>query len=151
MECLKSGYATAVRDESTKLAIMRPRLMQTSIEIRFPRYILNRFFSLVVLKLKSKGKLKCALLQALRLCICRMARRGSISIALLFLDYGTRRGEGSASRPGRSLASGKTRYTLYCTGGWVGPRSGQDRCGKISPPPGFDLRTVQPIASRYTD
>jgi hypothetical protein len=28
-------------------------------------------------------------------------------------------------------------------------RSGQVR--KISPPPGFDPRTVQPVASRYTD
>ena len=30
----------------------------------------------------------------------------------------------------------------------------QGRCGqvrKISPPPGFDPRTVQPVASRYTD
>jgi len=33
----------------------------------------------------------------------------------------------------------------------VGPRAGLDKCGKISPPPGFDPRTVQPVASRYTD
>ena len=26
-----------------------------------------------------------------------------------------------------------------------------DRCGKILPLPGFDPRTVQPVASRYTD
>jgi hypothetical protein len=58
-------------------------------------------------------------------------------------------GEGSASRPGRSLPPGKTRYPS--TGGWVGPRAGMDRCGKSHPPPGFDPRTVQPIASRYTD
>jgi hypothetical protein len=36
----------------------------------------------------------------------------------------------------------------HCVGGWVG-RSGRLR--KISPPPGFDPRTVQPVASRYTD
>jgi hypothetical protein len=36
------------------------------------------------------------------------------------------------------------------TGGWVGPRAGLDRCGKL-PPPGFDPRTVQPVASHYTD
>ena len=34
----------------------------------------------------------------------------------------------------------------HCMGGWVG-RSGWLR--KISPPPGFDPRTVQPIASRW--
>jgi hypothetical protein len=39
----------------------------------------------------------------------------------------------------------------HCTGGWVGPRAGLDRLRKISPPPGFDSRTVQPVASRYTD
>ena len=33
----------------------------------------------------------------------------------------------------------------------MGPRAGLDRCGKISPPPGFDPPTVQPIASRYID
>ena len=36
-----------------------------------------------------------------------------------------------------------------CIGGWVGPRAGLDGCGKISPPPGFEPRTVQPVASRY--
>jgi hypothetical protein len=39
----------------------------------------------------------------------------------------------------------------HCVGGWVGPRAGLDGCGKSRPPPGFDPRTVQPVASRYTD
>jgi hypothetical protein len=58
-------------------------------------------------------------------------------------------GEGSASRPGRSLPPGKTRYQLYRRLGGPQDRSGQVR--NISPPPGFDPRTVQPVASRYTD
>jgi hypothetical protein len=34
----------------------------------------------------------------------------------------------------------------------VGPRAGLDRCGKSRPPPlGFNPRTVQPVASHYTD
>jgi hypothetical protein len=33
----------------------------------------------------------------------------------------------------------------------VGPRAGLDRYGKSRPPPEFDPRTVQPVASRYTD
>jgi len=55
--------------------------------------------------------------------------------------------EGSASRPGRSLTPRKTWYPLYRR--LVGPqgRSGQVR--KISPLPGFDSRTVQPVTSRY--
>jgi hypothetical protein len=39
----------------------------------------------------------------------------------------------------------------YCTGDWVGPRFGLDRCGKSRPQTGFDPQTAQPVASRYTD
>ena len=38
----------------------------------------------------------------------------------------------------------------HCTGGWVGPRAGLDRCGKSHSPLGFDPRAVEPAASRYT-
>ena len=58
-------------------------------------------------------------------------------------------GEGSASRPGRSLPPGKTRYPLYRRLGGSRGRSGQVQ--KISPPPGFYPWTVQPMASHYTD
>jgi len=92
---------------------------------------------------------KCALVQALRLCTGRTAYRGSRGIALLFLDHGTRRGEGSESRPGRSLPLGKTRYPLYRRLDVPQGRSGQVR--KISTPPEFDPRIVQPVASRYSD
>jgi hypothetical protein len=69
--------------------------------------------------------------------------------ATLFLGLGTRRGEGSALRPGRFLPTGKTRYLFYRRLGGFQGRSGQ--VWKISPPPGFDPRTVQPVASRYAD
>ena len=92
---------------------------------------------------------QCTLVQALRLCTGRMAHRGSRGIALLFHDHGTRRGEGSASRPGRSLPPGKTWYPLYRRLGGHQGRSGQVR--KISPLSGFDPRTVQAVASQYTD
>ena len=39
-----------------------------------------------------KGKVKCTLVQALRLCTGRTAHRGSRDIALPFHDHGTRRG-----------------------------------------------------------
>jgi len=42
------------------------------------------------------------------------------------------------------------RPVTHCIGGWVGLRAGQDGCGKSRPPLGFDPRTVQPVASRYT-
>ena len=66
-----------------------------------------------------------------------------------FLTTALEGGEGSASRPGRSLPLGKTQYPLYRRVGGPQGRSGQVR--KISPPPGFDPRTFQPVASRYTD
>jgi len=48
-----------------------------------------------------------------------------------------------------ALPPGKTRYPLYTRLGGPQGRSGQVR--KISPPPGFDPRTVQPVARRYTE
>ena len=58
-------------------------------------------------------------------------------------------GERTASRPGRSLPSGRTRYPLYRRLGGPQGQSGQVR--KISPPPRFDTRTVQRVASRCAD
>jgi hypothetical protein len=57
-------------------------------------------------------------------------------------------GEWSAAYPGRTLPPGKTRHPLYRSVGGPHGRSGQVR--KISPPPGFDPQTVQPVVSRYT-
>jgi len=39
----------------------------------------------------------------------------------------------------------RERPGLHCIGGWVGLGAGLDGCGK-SPPPGFNPRTVQPVA-----
>jgi len=58
-------------------------------------------------------------------------------------------GMGGQRHAATNLPPRKTRYPLYRRLG--GP---QGRCGrvrKISPPPGFDPRTVQSIVSRYTD
>ena len=81
--------------------------------------------------------------------ICHTSHRGSRSIPLLLLDYATRRAEWSASRTCHSLPPGKTRYPLNRR--LVGPQSRSGQVRKISPPKGFDPRTVQPVASRYTD
>ena len=90
-------------------------------------------------------KVKCTLVQALRLCTGRMAHRESRGIALPFHDHGTRRGvRGSASRPGRSLPPGETRYPLCRRLGGPQGRFGQVR--KISPPPGFGPSSQQPVA-----
>ena len=54
-------------------------------------------------------------------------------------------GEWSAAHSGRTLPQRKTRYPFYRRLG--GPQSRR----KISSPPGFDPRTVQPAVSCYTD
>ena len=45
----------------------------------------------------------------------------------------------------------RKRPGTHCIGGWVGPRASLNTRGKSLPPPGFDPRTVQSVASRYTD
>jgi len=48
-----------------------------------------------------------------------------------------------------ALPPGKIRYPLYRR--LSGPQGRSGRVRNISPPPRFDLRTVQPVASRYND
>jgi hypothetical protein len=89
----------------------------------------------------------CTLVQTLRLCTGCTAHRGSRGIVLPFHDHDTSRSEGTASRRGRSLPPGKTRYPLYRLLGGPQGRSGQVR--KSSPQPGFDPRTVYPVVMLY--
>ena len=70
-----------VRTDRKKLLISwsyQHALLQLILEKRKPKLI--------------KIKVKCTLLQALRLCTGRTARRGSRGIDLPFHDHGTRRG-----------------------------------------------------------
>ena len=73
--------------------------------------------------------------------------RGSSPLGSVSLTSALNVGGWSKSRPGR-FAPGKTRYPFYGKLGGPQDRSGQVR--KIFPQPGFDPRTVQPVASRYT-
>jgi len=57
-----------------------------------------------------------------------VAQRVSRGIALLFLDHGTRRVGDKRHAPAALYP--RERYGMYFTGGWVGPRTVVDRCGK---------------------
>jgi len=92
---------------------------------------------------------KVTLVQALRLCTGRTARRGGGGIAVLFHDHGTRRGWEVSVTPRPLFTSGKDTVPIYRRLGVPQGRSGQVR--KILPPPGFDPQTVQPVARRYTN
>jgi len=97
-----------------------------------------------------RKKAKCNLVQALRLCTGRTANRGSRDIALLFLDHGTRRRWGVIVMPRPLFAPGKDPVPVVQEAGWApGPVwTGAENLASL---PGFDTRTVQPVASRYTD
>ena len=99
--------------------------------------------------MEGKKKVKCTLVQALRLCTGRTPYRESRSIALHFHDHGTRRGWGVSVTLRPLFTPGKTRYPLYRR--LSGPQGNSGQVLKISTPPGFDARTVHHVASRYTD
>jgi hypothetical protein len=58
-------------------------------------------------------------------------------------------GVGGQSHAPAALPPGKTRCPLYRS--MMGPSGLSGRVRKISPPPGFDPRAVQLVASCYTD
>jgi len=77
-----------------------------------------------------------------------VTQRVGRGIAVLFHDRGTRRGEWSAARPGRTLPQGKTWYPLYRRPG--GPQGRSGRAENLVPT-GIRSRAIQPVVSRYTD
>jgi len=138
------------------LLLMRIRSGKLVITLAGPPALYPRWRDVMVWNVtfkpefNCKGKnVACTLVQALRFYTGRTAHRWSRGIALLFLDHGTGRGEGLASRPGRSLPPGKTRYPLYGRLGRNQGRSGQAQ--KISPTTGIRSRIFQPVPSYYTD
>ena len=88
--------------------------------------------------------------QALRLCAGRTAYRGSRGIALPFLDHGTGRGWGVSVTPRPPFTPRKDPVSIVQEAGWA-PGPVWTGAENLAPSPGFDPRTVQPVASRYTD
>jgi hypothetical protein len=78
-----------------------------------------------------------------------MALRGVGVYLYSFFNVAARWRWWSTPRPGRLIPEKGTRYSLYRRLGGPHGRSGQGR--KVSPPSGFDPRTVQPLVSGYTD
>jgi hypothetical protein len=68
-----------------------------------------------------------------------------VDIKLCFVLTSTLEGgEGSASRPGQDPVP------IVQKSGWT-PVPVWTRAENLAPPPGFDPRTVKPVASHYTD
>ena len=68
---------------------------------------------------KVKVKIKCTLVQALRLCTGRTAHRRSRGIALLFHDHGTRRGWGVSVTLRPLFTAGKDPVPIVQEAGWA--------------------------------
>jgi hypothetical protein len=66
-----------------------------------------------------KVKVKCTLVQALRLCTGRTAYRGSRGVALLFYYHGTRRGRGVSVTPRPLLTSRKDSVPIVQEAVWA--------------------------------
>ena len=68
---------------------------------------------------KVKIKIKCTLVQALRLCRGRTAHMGSRGKALPFLDHGTRRGWGVSVTPQPLFTLGQNTESILQEAGWA--------------------------------
>jgi len=67
----------------------------------------------------DKVKVKCTIVQALRLCTGLTAHRENSGIALLFLDHGTRRGRGVTVTPRSLFTPGKDPVPIVQEAGWA--------------------------------
>jgi len=79
---------------------------------------------------KKVGKVKCTLVRALRLCTGRTAHRVEVQL----YSFLTTALEGvKDQRHALAALYPWERLGASCTGGWVGPRAGLERCGKSHP------------------
>ena len=84
-------------------------------------------------------------------CTGLAAHRGSRDIALLFLDHDTKRAWGVSVTPPPLFIPGNDPVPIVQEGGWAPGPVWTGAENLAPPPPDFDRRTVQPVASRYTD
>jgi transposase len=75
--------------------------------------------------------------------------RGGVEVKLYSFLTSALEGVGNQHHAPVALTPVKNRYPLYRRLG--GPQGRSGRVRKISPPPEFDPRTVQPVVSRHTD
>jgi hypothetical protein len=124
------------------------------------QFIISKLFNILYFKVKNQFNFSCAKLRRrsshyqpgegkVHPITGQQGPRGGVEVYLYsFSTSALEEDWWSAPRPGRFTPI-KTRYPLYRRLGGLQGRSGRVR--KISPPPGFDPRTVQPVVSHYTD
>ena len=83
----------------------------------------------------------------------RRPRGGEEVYLYSFFNFGARWGVGGQRHAPAALLRGK-RHGAHCTGGWVGLRTGLDKCGKSRPPtgnrsPDYPARSKSTYRLRY--
>jgi len=115
---------------SWKVNFSRKRFLNTKCGFWFSLQFLSEIFLIlrriqrgIIIKVHTssynKLEVKVTLLQALRLCTGRTAHRGSRDIALLFHDYGTRRGWVVSVTPRPLFTPGNDPVSIVQEAGWV--------------------------------
>jgi len=107
--CIGSKSRLSLREGSTAQAAMTS-LCYDSCEFHWNKRRLRHI---------HVEKVKCTLVQALRLCTGRTANRGSTGIALLFRDHGTRSGWGVSVTPWLLFTPGKDPVPIVQEAGWA--------------------------------
>ena len=130
---------------SDKLSFFPLKLLQTEfVTCVFRKFRVVKFVYNQSLQDRQISKEKFTLEQAIK------AQTESRVILHSFFNLGLLWGQVVNAKYRPLYPPGK-RTGAHCTGGWVGPRACLDRCGKTCLPQGFDPRTVQSVAVRYTN
>jgi len=127
-----ANHVTALYPQ--KLALISPTGGGRSVGMVRSRTKATKFSLLYIcIYIYIKVKINCSRYR------CGVAQRVVRRTDLLFNDRGTRRGEWTVARPGRSLPLAKVHFT----GGWMGPRACLDG-RKISSQMGVDPGPTSP-------
>ena len=110
---LKRAWRNLFYDEDIWYPTFRDK-----VGVPFSRVVMSRLYN-SWRRYKIYGKLKCTLVQALRICTDRATHRGSRGIALPFLDHDTRRGWGVSVTPRPFFTPGKDPVPIVQEAGWT--------------------------------
>ena len=146
---LVSGSGAIIRPVFANNFKIPAHIVETSIFVGSHMQSLIAFIIVINCSLSRGDFGNTFIVEALRLCTGRTAYRGSRGIALPFHDHGTKKGWGISVTPRPLFIPGKDPVPIVQEAGWApGPVwTGAENLA----PPGFDPRTVQPVAIRYTD
>jgi len=116
------SFSSVVNTSQSRTVLLKSSRTRVTVWYRawnlWKFYCTCRYLPLNV-DVKKVKKVKCTLVQALRLCTGRTAHRGSRGITLLFYDHGTRWGWGVSLMPRPLFTPGKDPVPIVQEAGWA--------------------------------